>query len=736
MRRGRPSSARARPWPARPPSRSASARPATTSMRRSSRRGAGATACGDGGLVPRRARRSFGARALRRARARAARSQPVGPAGQPLDPLLVGAHLEPGLHLGLPGVGAVGGEPVTDRGGRLSSTAALSASASRSSSSASPPRRARGPPRRRARRGQPLGLLAGRLRGGRELASRWRARRPAVGLTLPGSGLVEHRLRRVDAAWAVSTPPAPRRRPPARPRPRPGPPVRRRCLVEPLGGRLGGDAGALQIGDRLVEHGPDLQRGPPPPGPPPHHVLAHQVAVAGDGPQPGVRPDEFARRRKIIDAARRRRAAAASAPLRCAGRATPGRRRPRAGPRPARRRSPAPPETTRVACPPSPSRSSATAASASAERLHGHRVGRRAERRRDRVSAPGRRSAIRRAGRACPRGPAASSAAAPSAALREAELERLAAGFEPGDRALGLLVRGAGRADGAPSAARGAARALDRRFGLLHGGFGGLQRLLAASTSPRRTPAPRPSWSARSLLRLGGARARPLRLVAGGGEPADLRLGGPARQRRRPTCPRSRASPSRRSAMARAASSRRSSAASAASASARSRDGVAPARAAPPPARPPAPPPARGSGRPRAPCPRGRGRAAPRRGVGGVPVPLARPARPCRAPARRAGTARTRSPGRAEPRLSAARRLLQLGLPLLAPAAAPLHLGSRGPATAASSATSARSASRSVTRSSASSRSRASRRSAWMTAARRATSACRPSGLSWRRSSR
>ncbi|CAM5715782.1 hypothetical protein SBADM41S_08833 [Streptomyces badius] len=53
----------------------------------------------------------------------------------------------------------------------------------------------------------------------------------------------------------------------------------------------------------------------------------------------------------------------------------------------------------------------------------------------------------------------------------------------------------------------------------------------------------------------------------------------------------------------------------------------------------------------------------------------------------------------------------------------------------ASSAISSRSPSRRVTRSSARSRSRASRRSAWMTAARRATAACRPSGLSWRRSS-
>ena len=52
-----------------------------------------------------------------------------------------------------------------------------------------------------------------------------------------------------------------------------------------------------------------------------------------------------------------------------------------------------------------------------------------------------------------------------------------------------------------------------------------------------------------------------------------------------------------------------------------------------------------------------------------------------------------------------------------------------------SSRTSESSAARSTIRSSASSRSRASRRSAWTSPARRATSAWRPSGLSWRRSS-
>ena len=71
-----------------------------------------------------------------------------------------------------------------------------------------------------------------------------------------------------------------------------------------------------------------------------------------------------------------------------------------------------------------------------------------------------------------------------------------------------------------------------------------------------------------------------------------------------------------------------------------------PAPARPPPGPLPARPPARGSGRPRAPCPRDRG---PRRSSAGADVALltrasARRDR-CRAPARRAATARTRSAG-------------------------------------------------------------------------------------------
>ena len=95
-----------------------------------------------------------------------------------------------------------------------------------------------------------------------------------------------------------------------------------------------------------------------------------------------------------------------------------------------------------------------------------------------------------------------------------------------------------------------------------------------------------------------------------------------------------------------------------------------------------------------------------------------------RCPGRRRAAAR---PRRAPPPARPSRRLHLgvLGLDLLAAlAAARSRRRSPGPAW-----------SRSVARSSASSRSRASRRSAWMPAARRATSACRPSGLSWRRSS-
>ena len=102
------------------------------------------------------------------------------------------------------------------------------------------------------------------------------------------------------------------------------------------------------------------------------------------------------------------------------------------------------------------------------------------------------------------------------------------------------------------------------------------------------------------------------------------------------------------------------------------------------------------------------------------------------APAARPG--RTRSPG---PRSAAARRARTassaVDLGVRGPARAPPRARSRRSCSACSSASSDSSASVAWTRSSASSRARASRTSAWMTAALRATSACRPSGLSWRR---
>ena len=122
-------------------------------------------------------------------------------------------------------------------------------------------------------------------------------------------------------------------------------------------------------------------------------------------------------------------------------------------------------------------------------------------------------------------------------------------------------------------------------------------------------------------------------------------------------------------------------------------------------------------------------------GRGQVPLPLGREPVRCRGTARPARTAGTRSPG---PGPAPARRRRS------PPPARPPGPGPRpAPARPRRAAPGPRSRRRppgparvrSATRSSASSRSRASRRSAWTAAARRATSACRPSGLSWRRSS-
>lgn len=68
----------------------------------------------DGRLVPQPRPSLLGTRACLALRTRGP-VQRVGPSGEPLDPLLVRTDLEAGLHLGLPGVGPVGGETVPYR---------------------------------------------------------------------------------------------------------------------------------------------------------------------------------------------------------------------------------------------------------------------------------------------------------------------------------------------------------------------------------------------------------------------------------------------------------------------------------------------------------------------------------------------------------------------------------------------------------------------------------------------
>ncbi len=77
--------------------------------------GPGGDRLGDGGLVAEPGPALFGTRACL-AFGAGGPVQGVGAPGQALDPLLVGTGLEAGLHLRLPGVGAVGGEPVAHGG--------------------------------------------------------------------------------------------------------------------------------------------------------------------------------------------------------------------------------------------------------------------------------------------------------------------------------------------------------------------------------------------------------------------------------------------------------------------------------------------------------------------------------------------------------------------------------------------------------------------------------------------
>ncbi len=77
--------------------------------------GTGGDRLGDGRPLPQPGPPLFGTRACL-AFGAGGPVQGVRPSGQSLDPLLVRTDLETGLHLGLPGVGTVGGEPVAGAG--------------------------------------------------------------------------------------------------------------------------------------------------------------------------------------------------------------------------------------------------------------------------------------------------------------------------------------------------------------------------------------------------------------------------------------------------------------------------------------------------------------------------------------------------------------------------------------------------------------------------------------------
>ncbi len=117
---------------------------------------------------------------------------------------------------------------------------------------------------------------------------------------------------------------------------------------------------------------------------------------------------------------------------------------------------------------------------------------------------------------------------------------------------------------------------------------------------------------------------------------------------------------------------------------------------------------------------------------GGVADPLVGERRRAPQPFLEAGQGEPRLLGRGQPRQVVAQRRLEPRL-LSRPAVISASTSSRRSSSTDSSASSVSSAVRAVTRSSASSRARASRTSACTVCAWRATSAWRPSGLSWRR---
>ena len=230
----------ARPWPRSAAARSCSAR-ASDDLDV-----APAAAARAGQRRPRRRRprtRSRARRCSARARAsrsaRAPRSSASARPASALDPLLVGTHLEPRLHLGLPGVGAVRGEPVAFGGvrllvGRRPPAASRSRSVSSSASSA---------------RGRGQRLLGAVDRGGRAFRLAGRAAGlPAEPAQLLGDRRTSPSRRPGAARPARSTVGRARRR---------GRSVAARCASASSGAA---HRERLQLGGRLVDRGLHLQQ--------------------------------------------------------------------------------------------------------------------------------------------------------------------------------------------------------------------------------------------------------------------------------------------------------------------------------------------------------------------------------------------------------------------------------------------------------------------------------------------
>ncbi|CAM5585163.1 hypothetical protein SALBM135S_07494 [Streptomyces alboniger] len=196
--------------------------------------------------------------------------QGVGPAREPLHPLLVRTGLEPRLHLGLPGVGPVGGQAVAHGGVRLLIGRCLLGD------------------------GEPLGQLL-RLRDGtvEGVLRLGRRRGAALGLArraprLPGERpepLGDGRLLPVGG-------PAPL---PQLLHQRGGLPASLRRSALGFGQFLAAHGELFELGRGLVDGGPHFQQARRPRGAAVREVRPQQVALRGDGGQLGAGVDEILR---------------------------------------------------------------------------------------------------------------------------------------------------------------------------------------------------------------------------------------------------------------------------------------------------------------------------------------------------------------------------------------------------------------------------------------------------------